>query len=146
MVKKASTANLKYGRTVSCGHVLKATRLTFRKLPDNQAEKNYLYIAYKHSASNRGIDFRVSKDEFLKIIQEDCFYCGAKPRNVRKSKSASGSNFLYNGIDRFDNNQGYVEGNLVGCCMTCNYMKRDLKVEEFIDHLQKVIRHVKERI
>lgn len=144
--KKISTANLTSSHTVSCGHVGIESRRTARKLPDNQAEKNYLFLAYKHSAANRGIGFNLGKDEFLRKTQENCFYCGDEPKNSRRSKAQSGSPFLYNGIDRMDNTKGYEPWNIVACCVKCNYMKRDFTVTDFLAHLKKVIAHVEERV
>lgn len=43
----------------------------------------------------------------------------------------------YNGIDRVDPTKGYIIDNCVPCCTTCNYMKRILQRDEFLDHVKK---------
>jgi hypothetical protein len=144
--KKMSTGSLTSESTTSCGHVGAESRRKARFLPDNQAEKNYLYIAYQHSAKNRGIDFNLEKHEFLRVTQEDCFYCGEKPGNIRKSRAKCGNSYVYNGIDRLDNDLGYESSNIVACCMKCNYMKRDFSLKDFLSHLEKVVGHVKKRL
>jgi hypothetical protein len=42
------------------------------------------------------------------------------------------------GLDRVDNNKGYVVGNLVACCGTCNMMKADLALEAFKAHIRRL--------
>jgi hypothetical protein len=38
-------------------------------------------------------------------------------------------------IDRLDNKEGYVDGNVVLCCSAVNIMKNDLSVKEFQDFI-----------
>lgn len=42
------------------------------------------------------------------------------------------------GIDRVDNNKGYVEGNCVSCCFYCNSYKSDRLVKDFKNHVLKL--------
>lgn len=44
----------------------------------------------------------------------------------------------FNGIDRIDNNEGYVEGNVRSCCKTCNRMKSSMTAEMFVSHANKI--------
>lgn len=44
----------------------------------------------------------------------------------------------YNSIDRVDPTKGYIIDNCVPCCTTCNYMKRILQRDEFLDHVKKI--------
>jgi deferrochelatase/peroxidase EfeB len=46
-----------------------------------------------------------------------------------------------NGLDRVDNNRGYVFSNVVSCCFKCNQMKGKLSVQEFLNHIIKVVDH-----
>jgi len=144
--KKISTSNLTSGSTVSCGHLLKEKRHTFRLLPDNSAEKNYLYLAYLHGAKNRGLKFSLTKDVFFEIIKQDCFYCGEAPSNERKSRSKNKKPFLYNGVDRIDNKIGYEDKNVVPCCMKCNFMKKDMQLVDFLKQVERIADHVKKRL
>jgi hypothetical protein len=144
--KQISTTNLLHGATVSCGHVLKEQRHTFRLLPNNQAEKNYLYLSYVHAAKNRKIKFNLTKEKFLEIIGQDCFYCGQKPSNERKTRSKKGVSLMYNGIDRAKSSGCYEDGNVVPCCAKCNFMKRDMDLNEFIEQAERIVSHVKKRL
>lgn len=79
------------------------------------------YDMYVSNAARRGLAFKLSKEEFLELTQRDCKYCG-KPSTATHT----------NGVDRVNNSQGYVAGNCVTACKTCNFMKHALTVHEFL--------------
>ena len=96
------------------------------------------YVA-RAIAPNKSIE--IKKEEFFKIFEQDCFYCGAKAdtsinENLKKQK------IRLNGIDRVDNKIGYKAGNIVPCCFGCNWMKQDFDQKEFIRHLWKIRKHL----
>lgn len=79
------------------------------------------YKTYKFSVEQRKINFDLSEDEYSLIRNEKCYYCwrDVSPRHK-------------NGIDRRDNNIGYVVSNCVSCCGDCNYAKGVETEEIFI--------------
>ena len=85
-----------------------------------------LYIA---SAKKRNIVFDIIEEEFTKLINDDCFYCGQSAIPKR------------NGIDRVDNTKGYVLENLVPCCFKCNQLKGKLSVAELFNHIIKIFEY-----
>jgi hypothetical protein len=87
------------------------------------ANKHVIWNHYVKGAKKRGIHFELKKTDFEAMIVAPCFYCQHQtPGEV-------------NGIDRLDNHQGYVEGNTVACCSTCNDAKGTQHPMEFIDKL-----------
>lgn len=90
---------------------------------------NSLFNHYKNGAKSRNIKFNLSKDDFVRIIKMDCYYCGIAAARVFTMDRQIGS-FICNGIDRFNNSKGYTVKNCVPCCSTCNMAKKGL---EFID-------------
>ena len=46
--------------------------------------------------------------------------------------------YVYNGVDRVDNERGYSLENCVPCCKFCNRMKRDLGKKEFLEHIKNI--------
>ncbi len=42
------------------------------------------------------------------------------------------------GIDRMDNNIGYVLSNCVTCCGQCNIFKLNLSITDFLIHINKI--------
>lgn len=107
-----------------------------------------LYNSYIRNAKNRNFEFKLSIEEFFDFTQHKCFYCGVKPYQVlckRNSKNKSiERSFIYNGIDRVDNNKCYTIDNCVPCCGKCNMMKRSLSKKEFINHSIKIANHFKQ--
>ncbi|QVJ12735.1 hypothetical protein [Pseudomonas phage PSA11] len=134
--KQMSTGTLCHGTTISCGHIGREERAKARRLPDGEAAKNSLFLAYKHSAKCRGIAFNVSKEEFYSYAVGACHYCGDVNPQIHKGKCRTG--FNYCGIDRIDSSRGYETGNMVTCCGTCNMMKNAMPQEVFLGHIEKV--------
>lgn len=96
------------------------------------AAMNGLFSLYKISARKRNIKFEITINEFRKITKSNCFYCGAKPSQICSGATWDGD-YIYNGIDRVRNNEGYEKGNCVACCKICNYAKRDMSFDDFIE-------------
>lgn len=102
-----------------------------------EAKKRYdksdkgIYARYRcdsmrRSRAARGISLDLTFYEFSTIINSPCDYCSTP--NCR-------------GIDRLDSSEPYTKDNSVPCCRICNQMKSDLSLEDFLDHLYKVLKH-----
>lgn len=90
-----------------------------------------IYSRYKGDTKrrgrlDRGIILNLNFDDFSKLINSACDYCG-KP-NCR-------------GIDRIDSSKSYTKENSVPCCKKCNGMKSDLSLEEFMEHINQILKH-----
>lgn len=83
------------------------------------------YGVYKATAKRRNIDFNISRDDFDKLWNKPCHYCGNEIVGI--------------GIDRIDNSVGYNTDNIVPCCSWCNKMKLTFTKEEFIDKCKKIV-------
>lgn len=130
--------NLRVGGSISCG----CTRRTSNK---GRKYKSYIdkkdrlinqkYAQYRKGAVNRHLAFNLSKELFSKLLFGSCFYCGV----------VGASNVLYgvqyNGVDRIDNNKGYLESNCVTCCKQCNYAKGILPLDEFYSWVARLVAH-----
>lgn len=46
-----------------------------------------------------------------------------------------------NGIDRVNNDLGYINNNVVSCCKTCNLAKSSLTLIEFKNWINNLIKH-----
>jgi len=125
--------SLRNGNTKSCGCLLG----NYNRLNPGLSNMRKTIINYKNSAKKRGFEYKLTEEQFHKITQKDCFYCGAKPNNKSKHKGRNGI-YLYNGIDRVDNTKGYIIGNAVPCCKRCNHAKKDYTLREFQDWIKKV--------
>lgn len=73
------------------------------------------FSSLKCKAKSFGIDFKLTKAQWLTIIKDPCFYCkGYFP------PSETGG-----GLDRIDNARGYILDNVVPCCTICNKTKNN---------------------
>ena len=84
----------------------------------------YHFGIYKYKAKKRGLDFKIDFKEFQKLWQKKCGYCGSNIETV--------------GIDRIDNNKGYIKGNIKSCCWMCNNMKNTYTEKEFMKQCKKI--------
>ncbi len=101
------------------------------KLPPGVAAKNNVLAGYKRSAAASGREWGISDERFFELTQLNCHYCGRPPSNVNTSGKSTGK-FVYNGVDRKNNDLGYIEGNVVTCCGFCNLLKRHHSYEDFL--------------
>lgn len=108
-----------------------------KRLKLGEAACNARIYEYKYAAKKRNIPFHLSREEMIQLFSSDCYYCGNPPGNVRHYTDLYGK-FVYNGIDRKDNSQGYTWSNCVAACKFCNFMKRNYTEQKFLDHVAKI--------
>lgn len=72
----------------------------------------------------------LSREDVAALIQGGCTYCGE--RELRVS------------LDRRDNTQGHTCANVVAACVRCNYLRRDMPFEAWMN-LVPSIRETRER-
>jgi hypothetical protein len=123
--KIAFVNNVQRGSTQSCG----CLRRTARRLTEGEAQLRYYYNRTKKGAERRGYCFELTKEQVNDIITRPCSYCGVFP--VLKQQRTYFGGIKISGIDRKDNTLGYVDGNCVPCCGTCNMAKSEMTFEEF---------------
>lgn len=83
---------------------------------------NGRYSRARYEAKRRRVKWKLTKEEYLKIIDNDCYYCGGKLPDAGI------------GLDRKNNNKsiGYTKKNVIPCCTRCNQMRNNwVSVEEF---------------
>ena len=140
------SSNLISGSTKSCGcqkDILHSQAIT---LPKGEVHLNQLYKNYKASSKRRKLPFLLSKENFQILINGACYFCGTNPNTLFVIKNIRTNNSIYyNGVDRLDNNIGYLTNNCVSCCKFCNFAKRELTVLEFLHCVEKIFKHSSER-
>ena len=149
--KVIPTTNLVRGRSTSCGCLRKEVareRMTGstppRKLPEGHSALNILFSQYRRGAEARDLLFDLSLSELAWITKLNCYYCGAPPSQSISRRSSNGA-YIYNGVDRLDNEHGYHPWNVVPCCGVCNRMKMALNYPEFIARIERIyLTHGKE--
>lgn len=84
------------------------------------------YNQYKKNTAMRfGKEFTLTMEQAEVLFKGPCHYCGDKFEELI-------------GIDRVDNNIGYLIENCVSCCKECNFMKQHWNVDVFIAKCKKI--------
>ncbi len=76
-----------------------------------------IYSQYKQDALKRGYEFSLTREEFTGIVTRPCYMCDYTG---------------VTGIDRKDNNLGYIISNCMSCCYSCNMSKADIEYSRVI--------------
>lgn len=92
--------------------------------------KDSAWNQYINSAKKRKIRFELTKESFDIIIVQPCYYCN---HSIHEE---------INGIDRINNNDGYILTNVIPCCELCNIMKGSYHPIEFIDKIYSIHNYI----
>lgn len=125
-------------RTTHCGC---SRRKPSKKTEYGESAFKFLLSSYKSNSRNKGFTFELDEDEFRRMVKDNCHYCGNPPSTIINKKGLNGE-YIYNGIDRLDSNLGYLKGNVVTCCKTCNYLKSNYSYEEFLSIIFKIYKNI----
>jgi hypothetical protein len=136
------------GDTKSCG-CLKTEKKPGLKKPKSREhyQRGSAKKAYSTSYTNEGDT--ISFEDFYRLAQMDCYYCGQKPINAINAyndkrylpEAKENGKFIYNGLDRVDNSLPHTLENCVTCCKHCNYAKRDMSQQKFLEYRQQRFNH-----
>jgi hypothetical protein len=89
------------------------------------------YKTYQLSALDKNLDFQFSLEEFEKMVSLPCTYCG-----VIQEKG-------FNGIDRLNSSEPYIQSNCVSCCEMCNMMKGSSGPNVFVHRAEHILTNLK---
>lgn len=141
--KIVDNSNLTSGNVKSCG-CLHKKRL--KELHEGNINKDAAFQTvvrdYKRGAKNRGFEFDLTEAQIKELTQKNCFYCGCSPNKVKDRNGQhifKDSVYVYNGIDRIDNDAGYMYNNCVTCCTECNWAKGSRTQKEFLNWIDRII-------
>lgn len=130
--------NLVNGTKKSCGCLQKQVPQKQPKFPPTIGGLRRTYRGYKFGAEQRNKVFDLTLEQFKVLTQQNCTYCGQLPDTLMTTGSKF-SEYVYNGIDRVDNNIGYILSNCVTCCEYCNKAKGTKTHSQFILWLDNLV-------
>jgi len=149
-----SSLHLRRSDVKSCGCLRRERgKRTIAKIHENSiinrelAAFNKLYGSYKSRAKTKKLNFSLTPAEAKNLFTSNCYYCGAIPSLIYKSSYEDYvytrvGNFIYNGIDRKNNDEGYDLKNCVPCCKTCNIAKKAASSEQFLNWITRVYKNL----
>lgn len=85
------------------------------------------FARYDAAARKRGITFNLHIEQFAALWKKPCTYCGQEIQTI--------------GIDRINSDLGYNTDNITPCCTTCNWAKRTMTDNDYIQHCRTVALH-----
>lgn len=146
-----SQQSIRTGQRRSCGcmHKAKSSEMCLkRKISGDINGFNRLFNRYKYSAKKRNLEFNIDLITFRQLTSSNCYYCNGLPSQDSKTWNISKewqekTKYTYNGLDRTDNNVGYIIENVVPCCKKCNFAKHKLNKNEFIDLVKSISLNLK---
>jgi hypothetical protein len=86
-----------------------------------------VYRTYRSNAKKAGRVFELTQEMYDDLAQRPCMYCQRAITETNRS-----------GIDRIDNDGGYVSGNLAPACSECNFMRGTLPVWTFLEQAARI--------
>jgi hypothetical protein len=86
-----------------------------------------IYTEYVRNAVLKGRSFKLTLEQVGSLVTSPCAYC----HTFIEGEAI--------GIDRVDNNRGYVMTNVVPACANCNYMKHTYSKAFFLAHCKTII-------
>jgi len=145
----ARGSDLRRGYTVSCGcRQSGAPRWRndnkghdYCRLEKGKAAFNYLLCRYRSAATRRGYSWELDRKQFKKLTSSNCYYCGRPPEQVISRNDYYGD-YVYNGVDRKDNDIGYLPENVVPCCGDCNRFKGVMHHDRFTEMVTQIAKNL----
>ncbi len=112
-------------------------------LATEESVRHSWFVHYFWGARTRNIEWNLLETDFNELVLSNCIYCGNSPtpRTIKKCSANYNKFVSFNGLDRVDSSLGYILGNVVPCCSTCNYAKRKMSKVEFLKWIEKVYLH-----
>ncbi len=92
---------------------------------------SYVLRHVKDMARKRNLVFEIDLKYYkANLFKKPCYYCGGETKGW---------------LDRINNDKkvGYTIDNVVPCCENCNRAKGTMGVDEFMNHILKIARHIK---
>lgn len=138
--------SLRSGNTQSCGCINKERVSETQKAralarPVGEVAFNDLFCRIRGSAKIRGYTWALTKDQVKQITLQSCYYCNVEPDQKVTDRPGRNGIYIYNGLDRVNNELGYEIENVVPCCGTCNKAKNVMTQEEFLTWISRVYAH-----
>lgn len=130
--------NIKNGHTRSCGNCLKKWEHApyYGEIDENPSDKKVKKAIQIIKAKTQR-DIEISDKDMKEIMFGNCHWTGIGPSKLFFIRRAGEFPFYINGIDRIDNDKGYIKGNCVPCSTRANFLKGTFSEKEFLKLIEQ---------
>jgi hypothetical protein len=104
----------------------------------NYGWRSVAHHVYRHYHEENGI----TQEDFIKMSQLPCHYCGLFRFNKRKINN---NYWEYHGLDRIDSDLGHTKENCVPCCWRCNQAKSNYHRDDFLQWVEQIYLNQKKK-
>jgi len=127
--KVASLSHFEHNR-----RICKTCRQSGKIKKINENPYTYLSNLYSHIKNKRARshEFTIEREHLYQIFDKQkglCSYTGIPMTHIKDGTGHHNTNIS---IDRYDNNKGYVSGNIRLVCLAVNMMKYTMDLDEFV--------------
>jgi hypothetical protein len=132
--------DLIHNRRLHCGCLRKEPANKYKDRTQAMLRHHYNSSIVKRSRQKKFIEI-IDFEDFISYIQQPCVFCGTVNSCTLKDRhphKGAAEQIKCNTIDRLDNSLGYIVGNCVPCCVTCNIAKGERTLEQFTQWIQNV--------
>ena len=101
----------------------------------NMDKAEQIFKRYERRAKGKNRTFRITPEEFSRLIRDRCSYCGLY---------GDEEHGWCNTLDRIDGRIGYLPNNVVPACIECNFARKVMTREAFIRMCERVAKYQQE--
>jgi hypothetical protein len=109
---------------------------------DRELGFHRVFTEYRSRAHRLQLEWTLTTEQTYDLLTSPCFYCGTGPGRVVTLKGRpwidESDLFQCGGIDRIDNDKGYVPANSRPACTMCNLAKRHHPQDVFYAWIERV--------
>ena len=114
-----------YKHCILCRNTMKSTDLKRKSRKERSTMKDTIR-EIRRCALRRGIIFDINDDYITEMLSKHCAYC----------------NDNATGLDRIDNNNGYVIDNINPACKICNFIKYTYEIGQFLQYCLNIYNNI----
>lgn len=132
---------LLHSRTSSCGCRDYGKGANARTFNGYKGLSGRYYTKCKHNAKCRDLDFTVTKKYLWELFESQNKLCALSGVPLELPLSNADDHLRTASLDRIDNDEGYVPGNVQWIHKELNIMRGPLELDHFLEWCRKVAKH-----
>jgi len=101
-----------------------------KRLKEYDCSNDRRFYQSQRVAKRRKIIWQLSLEEYSDLCNKPCHYCSNKLGKIVTTGI---------GLDRINNNLGYIKGNILSCCEMCNRIRSEFLSVKEMEEVSKLL-------